>query len=67
MCPANRVQVRLDVQVDSACVDWGYFSEEHEYEIPYIGTGNKVHFHIYDNAYTDNDGSIFVEIWRKNY
>jgi hypothetical protein len=52
----------LDLQVDGMCVDWGDFSPEHIYTIDYTGTGNKVSFHIYDNNYADNSGSLSVDI-----
>jgi len=58
----------LDVQVDNTCVHWGDLDEpNHKYEIIYSGTGSIVHFHIYDSEYSDNSGSIDVEIWKKNY
>jgi hypothetical protein len=55
----------LDVQVDNSCVDWGNFNPENVYELPYVGTGNIVKFHIYDNVYSDNQGTLNVKIYKK--
>ncbi len=52
----------LDVQVDGSCVDWGSFSEGHNYSRNYTGTGAPVSFTIYDSSYGDNTGSIMVDV-----
>lgn len=55
----------LDVQVDNGNVYWGDYSSEHKYTYIYSGTDYPVHFHIYDNNYTDNSGEIVVDILAK--
>jgi len=55
----------LDVQVDNVNVYWGNYSTEHKYTYLYSGTDNPIHFHIYDNQYTDNSGEIAVDIFAK--
>jgi len=54
--------VGLDVQVDGNNVYWGDYNPEHIYTIPFDGTGNQIVFSIYDSAYGDNSGSLYVEI-----
>lgn len=56
----------LDVLVDEQNIDWGDFSDVHEYHHAYIGTGNSIHFSIYDSAYADNsdiDNGLVVKIY----
>ncbi|MBW2971337.1 hypothetical protein KY320_04215, partial [Candidatus Woesearchaeota archaeon] len=52
----------LDLYVDGMNVDWGDYSEEHIYQIPYAGTGNQAAFKIYDVYYPNNVGSLSVDI-----
>ncbi|MBN2458859.1 putative metal-binding motif-containing protein [Candidatus Woesearchaeota archaeon] len=52
----------LDLYVDNTNVDWGAYNEEHIYQIPYEGTGNKLSLHIYDVYYPNNVGNLFVEL-----
>ena len=65
-----------DLQVDGNFVDWGEYSDQHEYCFQYQGTGAPVHFRIFDgkaNAqppeigppswYADNHGELTVDIY----
>jgi len=55
----------LDLKVDNGFVNWGVYSASHEYEIPYIGTGNPLILFINDLAgsHFNNSGSLFVDIF----
>jgi len=57
----------LDVQVDGNNVYWGDYNSAHVYTYTYAGTGNLVHFHIYDSAYGDNSGSLTVDIFEDKW
>ncbi len=58
----------LDVTVsDDENTDWGDFSEDHIYDLMYIGKGEPVSFYIYDSFYPDNSGSIQVDIYECIY
>jgi hypothetical protein len=59
----------LDVSINGEPVNdnWGEYNSEHTYSMEYTGTGQKLDFFIYDSVYTDNDGSITVEIRKVNY
>lgn len=55
----------IDVSVNGDPVndDWGSYNPEHTYTLPYTGTGDTLHLFIYDTNYTDNAGSIRVDIY----
>lgn len=39
----------------------------HEYTATYVGTGNQLGLFIWDDVYTDNEGSITVNIYKVNW
>lgn len=55
----------LDISINGYSIntDWGVYNPEHIYSIPFTGTGSPICFSIYDSAYTDNNGSLTVEIY----
>jgi len=55
----------LDVSIDGYSVntDWGDYSGDHIYSIPFTGTGSPICFSIYDSNYGDNSGSLTVDIY----
>ncbi len=55
----------LDVSIDGYSVntDWGDYSEDHIYSIPFTGTGSPICFSIYDSFNGDNNGSLTVDIY----
>ncbi len=55
----------IDVSVNGDPVndDWGDYNPTHEYTMDYTGTGSTLHLFIYDTNYTDNSGSIHVDIY----
>lgn len=55
----------IDVSVngDPANDDWGDYNPAHEYTMNYIGAGSVLHLYIFDTNYTDNSGSIHVDIY----
>lgn len=57
----------LDVSIDgySQNTDWGTYNSDHVYVKDYVGAGAPVQFSIYDSAYTDNKGSIKVDIYEQ--
>ncbi|MBV1758475.1 MAG: discoidin domain-containing protein [Dethiosulfatibacter sp.] len=56
----------IDVSVNGYPVndDWGDYNPAHVYSMNYEGTGEKLNFFIFDTNYTDNEGSIKVEIYK---
>ena len=55
----------LDLMVDGNNVDWGLFNYEHLYTASYLGTGSPSTFSIWDTGYSDNIGSLAVNIYVK--
>jgi len=54
----------LDVLVDGTNVNWGDFDAGHKYQHEYTGIGSPVSFSIYDSGYSDNSGSLTVDIYK---
>ncbi|MDP2684869.1 MAG: hypothetical protein Q8P20_07595 [bacterium] len=54
----------LDLKVDGEFVDWGLYNPIHEYQIPYVGTGNSLNLLVYDLAgsYFNDTGTFYVDI-----
>lgn len=50
----------------SANTDWGVYNGLHEYTKQVTGENKPLYFCIYDDPYTDNAGSLNVEIWKIN-
>jgi hypothetical protein len=44
-------------------IDWGNYSETHNYEAMVTGEGGDFCLGIYDSAYGDNSGAVTVEVW----
>ncbi len=71
--PYNLGEGAFDLIVDNNFVDWGEYNNSHEYEYNFVGTGNKLGLMIFDGYsgtktivpgwYTDNRGSLFVDIY----
>lgn len=55
----------LDLTADGGVVDWGTYDISHEYELPYLGTGNPLSLFVNDLAgsHFNNSGSLFVDIY----
>jgi len=43
---------------------WGGFESSHVYTIDFVGQGSSINLNYHDCAYTDNSGSLTVEVWR---
>ena len=54
----------LDLMVDGQYVEWGGYNELNTYQIPYEGTGTKLHLKIYDltGSYSNDFGSLYVDL-----
>lgn len=60
----------LDVSINgyTTNIDWGVKDEvNHTYYHTYIGEGSPITFSIYDSNHSDNDGSLFVDIYKYLY
>ncbi|HCC67601.1 TPA: hypothetical protein DEP90_00050, partial [Patescibacteria group bacterium] len=59
----------LDVSINGYTenIDWGGYKEDHIYYKTYIGKEYPITFSIYDSAYGDNSGSLFVDIFEFLY
>lgn len=44
-------------------IDWGDYSAQHNYATEYAGDGATLCLGIYDSNFSDNSGSIAVELW----
>jgi hypothetical protein len=55
----------LDISINgfSINIDWGEYNSAHIYSQPFTGTGSPICFSIYDSAYSDNSGSLTVDIY----
>jgi len=60
----------LDLQVNEAFVDWGLYSDAHEYSLDFPGDDGTVNFRVFDGIgspdpawYGDNVGSLTVKIY----
>ncbi|MFC1727299.1 DUF4215 domain-containing protein [Patescibacteria group bacterium] len=54
----------LEVQVNSANVDWGYLTADHRYALGLAHSGGAISFNILDSNYGDNSGNIPVGIYQ---
>ncbi len=56
----------LDLSIGSCSTntDWGMFQNTHVYTTQWTGTGAPLSFCIFDLDYSDNVGSLTVEIWK---
>ncbi len=63
--PANVLD--LTINGCTTDTDWGAYQTSHEYTLDWMGTGASVSFCIFDVKYTDNHGSLTVEIWKINW
>ncbi len=63
----------LELQVDTAFVNWGVYASNHEYDLPFVGAGAPVAFRVFDGQpanpnpesgwYGDNAGTLAVDIY----
>ena len=55
----------LDISIDGYSInrDWGDYNPLHVYTMLFDGTGSTIAFSIYDSAYSDNKGSLTVDIY----
>jgi len=55
----------LDISIDGYSInrDWGVYDPAHLYSMLFDGTGSTIDFSIYDSAYSDNKGSLTVDIY----
>lgn len=53
----------LDLLVDGEVVDWGAYNDAHVYTTEVVGSGAPLELVIYDIYYTNNIGSLIVEIY----
>ena len=53
----------MELRVDGNFVEWGPFNANHVYTLPWTGAGNPVAFDIYDIFYSNNSGSLTVNIY----
>lgn len=59
----------LDISIDEASIlddniNWGAYNEAHKYSVFWNGTGSPACFSIYDSQHSDNNGSLYVDIYR---
>jgi len=56
----------LDLSINgySTNTDWGNYQSSHVYTKQWTGTGNPLSFSIFDSDWSDNKGSLTVEIWK---
>ncbi len=60
----------LDIRINGSIenIDWGTLDEvNHTYYHTYIGEGAPITFSIYDSNYSDNDGFLYVDIFKFLY
>lgn len=65
----------LETQIDQKFVDWGGYNSDHTYQHFYTGAGSTVNLRVFDGHadegsinegwYTDNEGSLTVNIYQK--
>ena len=75
--PEGPYEELLDLQVNSEFVDWGEYSETHEYKYNFTGTGAAVNFRVFEgdvatntpdpDLYNDNNGTLTVEIYKAKW
>lgn len=65
----SKVPYGLDLCINdpTANIDWGSYQDTHVYIKEWMGNGEALRFSIYDSVYTDNSGSLTVEIWKINW
>ena len=67
----------FDLQVNNEFVDWGGYSEAHEYQCIFTGTGAAVNFRVFEgnvatnipvlDSYNDNNGTLTVKIYKVDW
>lgn len=63
--PANVLDLTINGCANNT--DWGDYQDTHIYTLPWTGDGTQVTFTICDTEYSDNSGSLTVEIWKINW
>ena len=54
----------LSLLVDGELYNWGEFNENHIYQTKYLGEGGIVNFRIHDIYYSNNNGTLTVDIYK---
>lgn len=71
VCGAGTLGEDLGIGVNDTAIDtsklphWGAYSSSHEYTVDAPGTGAPIALNYHDCNYTDNSGSLTVEIFRQ--